>query len=138
MAYRVGRDRVGEHKRLIWHPSTNWYNRGELGNYRFLLVHGDENRGLGAGSSATIVRKANHWSAGVVEPFRDCYMGHWHRTEAHELANGGHVYITGSPESGNEFARRAVGSTGVPSQRLHFVDPIEGRVVSEHVIWLDK
>lgn len=138
MAYRIAKDRVGERKRLVWHPSTNWYNHGTLGNYRFLLVHGDENRGIGAGSAATITRKVNHWASGVVEPFNDCYMGHWHRTDAYELANGGHVYITGSTESGNEYARRAVGSTGVPRQRLHFVDPEAGRVVSEHSIWLDK
>lgn len=138
MAYRIARDRVGEQKRLVWHPSTNWYNRGELGNYRFLLVHGDENRGLGSGSDETIKRKVNHWGSGVVEPFDDCYMGHWHRTESLELANGGHVYLTASTESGNEYARRAVGSTGRPKQRLHFVDPVKGRVVSEHPIWLDK
>lgn len=138
VAYRIARDRVGTHKRLVWHPSTNWYNHGALGEYRFLLVHGDENRGIGAGSPATITRKVNHWASGVVEPFNDCYMGHWHRTDAYELANGGHVYITGSTESGNEYARRAVGSTGVPRQRLHFVDPEAGRVVSEHSIWLDK
>ena len=136
MAYRVARDRIGQHKRLVWHPSTNWYNRGELGSYRFLLVHGDENRGLGSGSAATITRKVNHWASGVVEPFNDCYMGHWHRTDSYEIANGGHVYITGSPESGNEYARRAIGSTGRPKQRLHFVDPVAGRVVSEHPIWL--
>lgn len=138
MAYRIAHDRVGEHKRLVWHASTNWYNRGALGNYRFLLVHGDENRGLGAGSPATITRKVNHWASGVVEPFDDCYMGHWHRSCQYELANGGSVYITGSPESGNEYARREVGSTGRPRQRLHFVDPDAGRVVSEHPIWLDK
>lgn len=138
MAYRVAMDRVGARKGLVWHPSTNWYNRGALGNYRFLLVHGDENRGLGAGSEAVIKRKVNHWASGVVEPFDDCYMGHWHRTDAYELANGGHVYLTGSPESGNEFARRQVGSTGRPRQRLHFVDPEAGRVVSEHPIWLEK
>lgn len=138
VAYRIARDRVGEHRRLVWHPSTNWYNHGALGEYRFLLVHGDENRGIGAGSPASITKKANHWASGVVEPFNDCYMGHWHRTDSYELANGGHVYITGSTESGNEFARRAVGSTGVPRQRLHFIDPVEGRVVSEHALWLDK
>ncbi len=138
MAYRIGRDRVGEHKRLIWHPSTNWYNRGELGNYRFLLVHGDENRGLGSGGPAIITKKVNNWASGVVEPFHDCYMGHWHRTCEYELANGGAVYLTSSPESGNEFARREVGSTGRPRQRLHFVDPEAGRVVSQHPIWLDR
>jgi hypothetical protein len=138
MAYRVAMDRVGAHKRLAWHPSTNWYNRGELGTYSFLLVHGDENRGIGAGSANVITNRVNHWASGVVEPFIDCYMGHWHRTCSYELANGGHVYLTGSPESGNEFARRQVGSTGRPRQRLHFVDPAAGRVVSEHPIWLEK
>lgn len=138
MAYRVALDRIGTHKRLAWHPSTNWYNRGDLGAYGFLLVHGDENRGIGAGSAQTITNRVNHWASGVVEPFVDCYMGHWHRTCSYELANGGHVYLTGSPESGNEFARRQVGSTGRPRQRLHFVDPEAGRVVSEHPIWLEK
>lgn len=137
MAYKIAQDRLGTHKRLTWHPSTSWYNHGALGNYRFLLVHGDENRRLGAGTAASIVRQVQAYATGVVESFADCYMGHWHRHEALSLPNGGAVYLTGSPESGNEYARQHLGATGIPSQRLNFIDAERGRVVAEMKLWLD-
>lgn len=138
MAYRIARDRIGDHKRLIWHSSPRWYNHGTIGNYSFLLVHGDEIRGFGGNVPAFgILRKSNAWATGVVEPFRDVYMGHWHTPATYVLANGGRVFVTGSTESGSEYAREFVAATGRPSQRLHFVDPEAGQVTAEYVLWLD-
>jgi hypothetical protein len=53
------------------------------------------------------------------------------------LANGGRVFVSGSPESHNEYARVFVAAVGRPSQRLHFVDPDKGRVTAEYTVWLD-
>jgi hypothetical protein len=78
------------------------------------------------------------YASGAVEPFRDAYVGHWHREEELSLPNGGTVFLTGSPESGNEYARQHMGATGLPSQRLNIVDADAGRVVSRHRLWLDK
>lgn len=136
MAYRVAKERVGTRPGLVWHESKNWYNHGKIGNYSFLLVHGDENRRMGAGSANGILNQVKAYAAGVVEPFKDCYQGHWHRYECLSLPNGGAIYLTGSPESGNEYARQHLGATGQPLQRLHFIDPKNGRVVSEHRLWL--
>jgi hypothetical protein len=55
IAYRIAKDRIGWHEGLVWHPSTSWYNHGTLGNYSFLLVHGDENRRIGAGTHSSIL-----------------------------------------------------------------------------------
>jgi hypothetical protein len=52
------------------------------------------------------------------------------------MANGGRVFVTGSPESNNEYARTFIAAVGKPSQRIHFVDPDKGRVTAEYVCWL--
>ncbi len=132
MAYRIAKDRVTDLKNVTWQMSNDWYQIVVCGSYRALLVHGDEIK-----SSGGIVRKANAWATGVIEPFQDVYMGHWHTPMAVTMANGGRVFVTGSPESHNEYAREFIGATGVPSQRVHFIDPNKGRVTAEYVIWLD-
>jgi DNA repair exonuclease SbcCD nuclease subunit len=83
------------------------------------------------------MRKANAWATGVIEDFKDVYMGHWHTPTTLTMSNGGRVFISGSPESHNEYAREVVGAIGVPSQRLHFIDPSKGRVTAEYTVWLD-
>jgi len=135
MAYRIARERISD-KRLVWHPSTSWYQVGRIGNYSFLLVHGDEVTSFGGNVPAFgITRKCNAWASGVVEPFIDVYMGHWHRPDVYSLANGGRVFVSPSLESDNEFAREFVAAQGYPGQRLNFIDPERGRVTSEHMIW---
>lgn len=142
MAYRIARDQllrrgaVGE--RLVWHESEDFYQHGEIGAYRFLLVHGDEIKSFGGNVPAFgIVRKATGWRSGVLPEFRDVYMGHWHQHQQLALPNGGAIYVTGSPESSNAYAKEFCAASGQPSQRLHFVDPVKGRVVSECRLWLD-
>lgn len=139
MAYRIARERYAGEKRVHWHPMTSWHQIVEVGNYRALLVHGDEINSYGGNHpSYGIVRKVSAWSSGVVEPFRDCYMGHFHRPDTYTLPNGGSIFLTGSPESGNEYAREFMAATGRPSQRLNVVDPERGLVIAEHRIWLDE
>ena len=132
MAYKIAKQRIGTNKRLTWHTMDSWHQIVEIGKYRALLVHGDEVASFGG-----IVRKVQQWQSGVVEPFMDCYMGHFHRPDTYTLASGGSVYITGSIESSNEYAIRTMAATGKPSQRLHFVDPTKGRVTAEYRLWLD-
>lgn len=138
MAYAMARQTLAgaeQAGRLVWHPEHSWYQLVEIGNYRALLVHGDEINSYGGNHpSYGIVKKVNGWSSGVVEPFHDAYMGHFHRPDSYTLANGGTVYITGSIESGNEYAREFMAATGHPQQRLHFIDPRKGRVTAEYRI----
>ena len=136
--YGIVSERFRDQKRIRWTSAKHWYQIVPIGSYRALLVHGDQVRGFGGNlPSYGIVRKANAWSAGVLEPFTDTYMGHFHQHLELGMAGGGAVYVTGSPESGNEYAREFCAATGAPSQRLHFVDGARGRVTSSHKIYLD-
>ena len=132
ISYRIAQDRTKDLKNVTWQMSADWYQILAIGNYKALLVHGDECKG-----SSGILRKANAWATGVIEPFKDVYMGHFHTPTTMTMANAGRVFITGSPESHNEYAREVVAAVGKPSQRLHFVDQIKGRVTAEYVVWLD-
>jgi hypothetical protein len=137
IAYEIARHQVG---RLVkdWQSSDAWYQICKIGNYKALLVHGDEIKSFGGNTPAFgILRKVNAWAGGVIEDFHDCYMGHFHTPMSLTMSNGGRIFVTGSPESHNEYAREFIAATGIPSQRLHFVDPDKGRVAAEYVVWLD-
>jgi hypothetical protein len=131
MAYQIAANNCKDIKHVKWQMSDDWYQIFHIGKYKVLLVHGDE-----IGSFGNILRKVSAWSTGVVEPFNDCYMGHFHTPTALTMANGGRIFVTGSPESHNEYARTFIAAVGKPSQRIHFVDPDKGRVTAEYVCWL--
>lgn len=138
MAYKIAADRTAHIKGVTWQMSGDWHQIVKIGNYKALLVHGDEVNSYGGNVPAFgILRKCNAWATGVVEDFHDVYMGHFHTPMSLTLANGGRVFVSGSPESHNEYARVFVAAVGKPSQRLHFVDPDKGRVTAEYTVWLD-
>jgi len=137
MIYRIVADRFTDEPRLAWHHANTWHQHVEVGNYRALLVHGDQIRSFGGNLPAYgIIKKFSAWKAGVLEPFRDGYVGHFHTSQQLNLPAGGSIYMTGSPESGNEFAREFVAATGEPTQRLNFIDPERGRVTAAYEVWL--
>lgn len=141
-AYRVAEDALRRsgirEDRLVWKRATSWHQIVEVGDYRALLIHGDEIRSFGGNHpSYGIVKKVSAWAAGVVAPFRDCYIGHFHRPDTYTLPAGGSIHITGSTESGSEYAREFIAAMGRPSQRLHYVDPVRGRTTAEYRLWLD-
>jgi hypothetical protein len=141
-------------KRLTWQMTKEDIQRvhipdptGKGEGYKALLIHGDEIRW---GTASTIVRFADRWKSGAYKffdevdkitkgfDFRDLYIGHFHQHQSWNMANGeGSVFMSGAVESGNRYARDLLASNGVPSQRLHYVDPQAGRVTSEHRLWLD-
>lgn len=137
IAYEIARQQLtGVY--TTWQASADWYQIVTIGAYRALLVHGDEIKSFGGNTPAFgILRKVNAWASGVLPPFDDCYMGHWHTPMTLTMGNSNRIFVTGSPESHNEYAREFVAATGRPSQRLHFIDPARGRVAAEYVIWLD-
>lgn len=138
IGYRITKDRFRDEPRVTWHSSTSWHQIVTIGNYTAMLAHGDEIKSFGGNTPAFgILRKATAWSSGVVEPFQDVYLGHFHTPMALTMPNGGRIFVTGSPESDNVYAAEFVAAKGKPSQRLHYVDPVKGRVTSEHVCWLD-
>ena len=136
-----------DEKRLTWQMTKEDIQRVEVGNYKALLIHGDEIRW---GTASTIVRFADRWKSGAYKffdeidkvtkgfDFRDLYIGHFHQHQSWNMANGeGSVFMSAAVESGNRYARDLLASNGEPSQRLHFVDPVKGRVTSEYRLWLE-
>ncbi len=139
IVYRITQDRLKGADRLAWHPSQGWHSIVEIGEYRALLVHGDEVKSFGGQTPAFgITRKVNAWATGVVAPFTDCYMGHWHQPLVLPIAHGrGRTFVNPSLESDNVYAQEFVAATGQPGQRLNFVDPKRGRVTTERILWVD-
>jgi len=125
--------------KVIWEDSGEDIQRVEVGAYRALLIHGDEIGRSGFASTNTITNHVNRWRSGSYPwDFRDVYVGHYHTHYQSSLADGaGAIYGTGSTESDNRYAAVGLASSAVPSQRLHFINPREGRVTAQYQVWLD-
>lgn len=137
--YQIVRDRFKDEPRVKWNSNPTWYVVAKIGNYRPLLVHGDQIKSFGGNVPAYgIMKKFSAWAGGVIEPFHDGYLGHLHQNMELTMPAGGRIFMTGSPESGNEYAREFVAARGRPSQRLHFVNPERGMVTCQYVCWLDQ
>mgnify|MGYP006285656443 CR=1 FL=1 len=139
MCYELARQLLADEPRLMWRECPDDVQRIEIGNYRALLIHGDEIGRNGFASPNTIVQHMNRWRSGAYDwDFRDVYVGHYHTHAEWPLANGlGSVYQTGSTESDNRYARDNLAASATPSQRLHFIDPSKGRVTATYKVWLD-
>jgi len=124
---------------ITWEDSGEDIQRVQIGAYRALLIHGDEIGRSGFASTNTITNHVNRWRSGSYPwDFRDVYVGHYHTHYQSSLADGsGAIYGTGSTESDNRYAAVGLASSAVPSQRLHFINPREGRVTAQYQVWLD-
>lgn len=136
------RERLREYEdsgRLVWHERERFYQIVEIGNYRALLIHGDQIKQFGGNLPAYgIARKVNAWAAGVVPPFHDCYLGHFHQPMVLPLSVGERrTFVNPSIESDNDWAAEFIASSGSPGQRLNFIDPERGRITTERIVWLD-
>jgi len=138
MTYRLAAAMTKDEPRITWQDSPEDIQRVEIGNYRALLIHGDEFGRGGFASPMTIVRHCDRWRSGAYAwDFRDVYVGHYHNHAEWAMANGeGSVYQTGSTESDNRYARDSMSASAIPSQRLHFVEPVKGRVTAQYKITL--
>lgn len=136
---RIARERLAGQDRLTWAPPQGWYSIIRIGEYRALLVHGDQVKSWGGNTPVHgLLKKANQWAAGVIpEGFRDLYLGHLHQVMAFQMASGGMVYMTPSTESGSAYAAEFMAAHGRPGQRLHFIDPRKGRVTASYILDLD-
>ena len=139
MCYELARQLLSGEKRLMWQECPDDIQRVEIGNYKALLIHGDEVGRNGFASPSGIVQHVNRWRSGAYDwDFRDVYIGHYHTHAEWPMANGqGSVYQTGSTESDNRYAGVMLAASATPSQRLHFIDPTHGRVTAAYKIWLD-
>jgi len=138
MCFALAREILGTQDRLVWEDGEDDIQRVEIGNYRALLIHGDEIGRGGFASPMTIVRHADRWASGAYPwAFTDVLIHHYHQHQEWGMANGrGHVYMTGSLESSNRYARDTMAASAEPSQRLHFIDPVRGRVTASYQIYV--
>jgi len=139
MTYELARSLVNTDPRVTWEDCPEDIQRVEIGNYRALLIHGDEVGRNGFASPSTIVQHVNRWRSGAYAwEFRDVFIGHYHTHAEWAMANGeGAVYQTGSTESENRYAGVMLAASAVPSQRVHFVDPVAGRTTAQFKVWVD-
>jgi hypothetical protein len=139
IVYRIVRERLPKEPRLRWEAGEGFYRIVEIGEYRAMLVHGDQVKSFGGNVPAYgVLRKANAWAAGgIPDRFTDVYLGHMHQPMTLQMSGGGLVRMTPSTESGSAFAREFMASHGRPGQRLAFVDPRRGRVTADYLLWLD-
>lgn len=139
MTYELARSLVNTDPRVTWDDCPEDIQRVEIGNYRALLIHGDEVGRNGFASPSTIVQHVNRWRSGAYPwEFRDVFIGHYHTHAEWAMANGeGAVYQTGSTESENRYAGVMLAASAIPSQRVHFVDPVAGRTTAQFKVWVD-
>jgi len=140
MCYEMARRILDSEDRLTWQDCQEDIQYVEIGNYKALLMHGDEVGRAGFASPTAWTAAGNRWGNGAYhKEFQDIYLGHYHRHAQEPLSDGlGAIYWTGSTESDNRYARDSMAASGVPSQRLHFIDPEKGRVTAQYQIWLDE
>jgi hypothetical protein len=144
MCYELARQLLATEPRVIWQECPEDVQRLVIGNYRAVVLHGDEIGRMGFAATSTIVQHINRWKSGAYRvdgqawPFQDAYTHHYHTHAEWPLADGiGAVYQTGSTESDNRYASVGLASSAMPSQRLHFIDPRKGRVTSQYKVHLD-
>ena len=139
MCYELARQLLSDEKRITFQECPEDIQRLEIGNYRAIVLHGDEVGRNGFASANTIVTHVAKWKSGSYPwAFRDAYIGHYHTHAEWALPDGlGSVYQTGSTESENRYAGITLAASATPSQRLHFIDPDKGRVTAAYKVWLD-
>lgn len=140
MLYRIVQLMFENDKRITFNipdgrGERNWYAIDTIGNYKSLLIHGDQ-----FGSLSTFYsfqKKVYGWKVGAIqEEFTDVYSGHFH-TPTKMTFNTVQMRISGSPESTNTYAMESLAAIGRPSQPLMFVHPERGIVTAEYTCWLD-
>jgi hypothetical protein len=139
MCYETARMALVNESRLAWEDCPEDIQKVTIGEYRALLMHGDETGRNGFVSPNTFLSYVNKLKAGAFGwEFQDVYSGHYHTHDERAMADGrGAWYQTGSTESDNRYARNGLGARAEPTQRLHFVDPVRARVTAQYKVWLD-
>lgn len=139
MCFELARQLLESEDRLTWNDCPEDIQRLEIGNYRAIVIHGDEIGRNGFASPATIANWVVRQKSGAYPwKFRDCYIHHYHTHSETALPDGeGAVFQNGSTESDNRYAGVTMAASAIPSQRLHFIDPEAGRVTSQWKVWVD-
>jgi hypothetical protein len=138
MCYEMARQLLRGESRVQWEDCPEDIQRLEIGGYRALVIHGDEIGRNGYASPTTIAAWVVRQKSGAYPwAFQDAYVHHYHNHSETALPDGrGALFITGSTESDNRYAGVTMAASAVPSQRLHYVDPVAGRLTAQYKVWL--
>jgi hypothetical protein len=139
MVYRVAKLMLRDEPRLTFNMADPigeraWYKIMTIGQYRALLIHGDQIRGSMGYPFYGLGKKVHSWASGGLGEdsyFNDVMLGHWHQLAMVPM-NKRKVWQNGSTESTNTFASETLAAQSDPSQWLLFVDPEAGRVTASY------
>jgi len=116
--------------KVTWNISLGWYAVDDLLGHKNLLIHGD--LGIRGGFAGVpfygITRAMAGWLDTIPEPWDHCFIGHFHQFLGWDW-NGHMVFMGGTPESDNEFARAELASGGRPKQRMQLWTRKNGPIV---------
>lgn len=143
MVYRVIALMMRDEPRLTFNMADPvgeraWYKIMRIGEYKALLIHGDQIRGSMGFPWYGLGKKVHSWGSGGLGPdsdFQDVMMGHYHSLARAPL-NHRSVWANGSTESTNTFAAETLAAQSRPTQWLLFVDPAAGRVTASYGVEL--
>jgi hypothetical protein len=143
MVYRIAQLMTRDEPRLTWNITDyegerSWYRIMQLGNYKALLIHGDQIRGSMGFPWYGLGKKVHSWGSGGLGPdsdFQDVMMGHYHSLARVPL-NHRSAWANGSTESTNTFAAEVLAAQSRPTQWLLFVEPAAGRVTASYGVEL--
>lgn len=113
-----------------------WYKVMQIGNYKAMLIHGDQIRGSMGYPWYGLGKKVHSWaSGGIPEDFQDIMLGHYHQLALVPL-NKRVAWANGTTESTNTFASETLAAQSDPSQWLLFVEPDAGVVTASYAVRL--
>lgn len=115
-----------------------WYKIMVIGNYRALLIHGDQIRGAMGYPFYGLGKKVHSWASGGLgddSNFQDIMLGHYHQLAMIPL-NRRFAWANGSTESTNTYASEMLAAQSEPSQWLLFCDPDKGQITASYGVRL--
>ncbi len=141
MVYRLIKLLMRDEPRLTFNMADPvgeraWYSIMTVGNYRAMLIHGDQIRGANGYPWYGLGKKVHSWAAGgIPETFDDLFLGHYHQLGMMPL-NKRVAWANGAVESTNTFAAETLAAQSDPSQWLLFVHPERGVVTGSYAVRL--
>ena len=120
-------------KNMSWEISETWFVKQKVAGNGILCVHGDQIGGGNPFNVNAIFKKAMGWTHNI-EDWKFLSVGHHHTHASGELNKDMYFFLSGSPESGNEFAREKLAQGGLALQRLCFFN--SKGLISEHLLKL--
>lgn len=143
MVYRICELMMRDEPRVEWRIAdpvgeAAWYQIAEIGNYKAMLIHGDQIRGANGFPWYGLGKKVHGWASGGLpgnQSFDDLWMGHYHTLTMVGL-NHRKVWANGSTESYNTFAAETLAAQSRPSQWVLVIDKDAGHVESSYPVYL--